>query len=90
MRTDPRAIARLAQMHQQPVSTRQGMQVAQTIGADAFLECSTDNGPSICEVIHRAALLACGQRAGRQSNSLVKRLNRLFRRRSKDESQVEV
>ncbi len=59
LRTDPTTLAELAKMKQLPVSTEQGLAMAERIGAFKYLECSakTKEGVRIVfETATRAAL----------------------------------
>ncbi|ORY00760.1 RhoA protein [Basidiobolus meristosporus CBS 931.73] len=60
LRNDPRTIETLRKNDQAPVSSQDGMSVAQKIGAYKYLECSAKNGEAVRDVFEhatRAALL---------------------------------
>lgn len=61
LRRDQRVIEELSRTHQRPVSSEEGMAVAQKIGAKHYLECSARSGEGVREVFQyatRAALAA--------------------------------
>ncbi|KAK0526549.1 GTP-binding protein Rho1 [Tilletia horrida] len=74
LRRDPKIIDELRKTSQRPVSTEEGMAVAQKIGATRYLECSAKTGQGVREVFEhatRAALLAKPGKSRRHGKCLV-------------------
>lgn len=58
LRNDKDTIAELMKTKSQPVSTEEGLSVAQMIGATAYLECSARHNDGVREVFEAAAKAA--------------------------------
>jgi len=58
LRNDPAIIDRLRRMNQRPVTTEQGMAVAERIGAKHYLECSAKTGEGVRSVFQHATRAA--------------------------------
>lgn len=68
LRNDPKTIEDLRKTNQQPVTTDEGMAIANKIGAYKYLECSAKDGEGVREVFEhatRAALLTRPRNAKR-------------------------
>ena len=80
LRDDPHTIEALRQQQQQPVSSSEGQEVAQRIGAADYLECSAKTGRGVREVFEaatRASLRVKERRKRRRSVSSCKLGNQI-------------
>ncbi|KAG8857577.1 GTP-binding protein Rho1 [Serendipita sp. 405] len=58
VRTDPIVLNRMKKRFIEPVSVQQGRDMAKSIGAAMYLECSAKTGQGVNEVLHHAARLS--------------------------------
>ncbi|KAI9223265.1 Rho type small GTPase [Blastocladiella britannica] len=70
LRTDERVIGELRRNGQKPVSTEEGMAVADEIKAYKYLECSAKQNEGVKEVFEHATRAALARRKKKPTNSL--------------------
>ncbi|KAK9712880.1 GTP-binding protein Rho1 [Basidiobolus ranarum] len=71
LRNDPRTIETLRKNDQAPVSSQDGMNVAQKIGAYKYLECSAKSGEAVREVFEHATRAALLTKTKKKKGCLV-------------------
>ncbi|CAJ0916878.1 13042_t:CDS:2 [Entrophospora sp. SA101] len=71
LRFDPKTIEELRKTSQRPVTTEEGMGVAQRIGAYKYLECSAKTGEGVREVFEHATRAALLTNKKRKSTCMV-------------------
>ncbi|KAI8847894.1 GTP-binding protein rho5 [Chytridium lagenaria] len=64
LRNDPRVIEELRRNNQSPVTTQQGMAVAEKIGAYMYLECTAKHNDGVREVFEHATRAALAYKSG--------------------------
>ncbi|KAI6241139.1 hypothetical protein M3Y99_00386400 [Aphelenchoides fujianensis] len=84
-RTDAAVIRELGRSKQAPVSYEEGKKMAESIGAQAYIECSAREGENVYEVFERAARAALETRTKKRPIKCFHALTSCFRRQHVDE-----
>ncbi|KAI6239446.1 hypothetical protein M3Y99_00579400 [Aphelenchoides fujianensis] len=84
-RTDAAVIRELGRSKQAPVSYEEGKKMAESIGAQAYIECSAREGENVYEVFERAARAALETRTKKRPVKCFHALTSCFRRQHADE-----
>ena len=90
LRDDPHTIEALRQQQQQPVSTSEGQQVAQRIGAADYLECSAKTGRGVREVFEAATRASLRVKEKKEKKKKEERKRRKRRNKKKQMISVDV